>query len=208
MRDDRFSIDIPKRWLRRAVIALAVGMLVLPAAAWAGHQFTDVPDSNIFHEDIDWMADEGVTRGCNPPENTEFCPEENVTREQMSAFLHRMDTENVFVTPEEADETYVSSDEADAEAHFAVIDDCGDATANEGLESSNHDSLGTYTLDFATDVNDCSWTGAVGDRDGTPVPDYTVTLNDDADNNDVITALVTDEAGTLADEDFNVTINC
>lgn len=71
-------------------IALAVLVAAAPTAVLASHTFTDVPDSNIFHADIAWLAESGVTRGCNPPENTEFCPDENVTRQQMAAFMHRL----------------------------------------------------------------------------------------------------------------------
>ena len=39
--------------------------------------------------DIEWLAAEGVTKGCNPPANDLFCPDANVTRGQMAAFLHR-----------------------------------------------------------------------------------------------------------------------
>jgi hypothetical protein len=49
-----------------------------------------VPDTNIFHGDITWLADNEITRGCNPPTNTLFCPKDNVTREQMAAFIRRM----------------------------------------------------------------------------------------------------------------------
>lgn len=35
------------------------------------------------------MADSDITRGYNPPANTRFCPEDVVTRDQMSAFLYR-----------------------------------------------------------------------------------------------------------------------
>jgi hypothetical protein len=49
---------------------------------------TDIEDS-IFVQDIIWLADEGITRGCNPPVNDEFCPTDNVTRGQMAAFLVR-----------------------------------------------------------------------------------------------------------------------
>ena len=53
------------------------------------HDFTDVGSSNTFEDDICWLADQGITRGCNPPANTEFCPEDPVTRGQMAAFLVR-----------------------------------------------------------------------------------------------------------------------
>ncbi|HLU30619.1 MAG TPA: S-layer homology domain-containing protein, partial [Acidimicrobiia bacterium] len=44
---------------------------------------------NVFASDIEWLADSGITKGCNPPTNTLFCPDEPVTRGQMAAFLHR-----------------------------------------------------------------------------------------------------------------------
>ena len=54
------------------------------------HQFPDVPDDHTFHSDIDWLVDNGITTGYP---NGNFGPEDNVTRGQMAAFLHRMDTE-------------------------------------------------------------------------------------------------------------------
>ena len=51
--------------------------------------FDDVPPSHTFYDDINWLAGLGITRGCNPPDNTLFCPEESVTRGQMAAFLVR-----------------------------------------------------------------------------------------------------------------------
>lgn len=43
----------------------------------------------LFYEDIEWLAQTGVTRGCDPPANTKFCPDDPVTRGQMAAFLVR-----------------------------------------------------------------------------------------------------------------------
>jgi hypothetical protein len=53
-----------------------------------GDHFTD-DDGSVFESDIDRLATAGVTRGCNPPENDRFCPDDSVTRGQMAAFLHR-----------------------------------------------------------------------------------------------------------------------
>jgi hypothetical protein len=50
--------------------------------------FSDDDDS-VFQDDIEWLAATGITRGCNPPANTRFCPDEEVTRGQMAAFLRR-----------------------------------------------------------------------------------------------------------------------
>lgn len=68
--------------------------------AWSGYSSTFTPtaapvdtftddDASIFEADIEWLAAEGITRGCNPPVNDLFCPDDPVTRGQMAAFLHR-----------------------------------------------------------------------------------------------------------------------
>jgi hypothetical protein len=53
-----------------------------------GNLFVDDDDS-IFESAIDRLASAAVTQGCNPPDNTRFCPDAYVTRGQMAAFLHR-----------------------------------------------------------------------------------------------------------------------
>ncbi len=53
-----------------------------------GGSFLD--DNGIPEEGfIEAIAAIGVTKGCNPPGNTKFCPENTVTRGQMAAFLAR-----------------------------------------------------------------------------------------------------------------------
>jgi len=51
--------------------------------------FEDVSSDHVFAGDIAWLADSGITRGCNPPANDRFCPGATVTRGQMAAFLAR-----------------------------------------------------------------------------------------------------------------------
>jgi hypothetical protein len=46
-------------------------------------------DSSIFERAINALAASGITRGCNPPDNDEFCPDDTVTRAQMAVFLIR-----------------------------------------------------------------------------------------------------------------------
>jgi len=46
-------------------------------------------DGSVFEADIEWMAGQGITKGCNPPTNDLFCPDSVVTRGQMAAFLVR-----------------------------------------------------------------------------------------------------------------------
>ena len=57
----------------------------VPAAA----TFGDVATTDLFFADIEWLAWRGITKGCNPPINDEFCPDNFVTRGQMAAFLVR-----------------------------------------------------------------------------------------------------------------------
>lgn len=51
--------------------------------------FDDVADDHLFHREVTWLAQHGITRGCNPPANNLFCPDDPVTRAQMAAFLTR-----------------------------------------------------------------------------------------------------------------------
>ncbi|HEX7100000.1 MAG TPA: S-layer homology domain-containing protein, partial [Acidimicrobiia bacterium] len=46
-------------------------------------------NGHVFENDIEWLANKGITRGCNPPTNDRFCPDDFVTRGQMAAFLVR-----------------------------------------------------------------------------------------------------------------------
>ena len=50
--------------------------------------FADTLES-VFKDDISALALAGVTKGCNPPDNTLYCPTDPVTRGQMAAFLTR-----------------------------------------------------------------------------------------------------------------------
>jgi len=44
---------------------------------------------NTFEKDIDRLRVAGVTKGCDPPANSLYCPGDLVTRAQMAAFLVR-----------------------------------------------------------------------------------------------------------------------
>lgn len=76
---------------KRRALVVAVALLVLvPTTAIAASSFTDVPDDSVFSAHIEWMAENEITLGCNPPTNDRYCPSDNVTREQMAAFMHRL----------------------------------------------------------------------------------------------------------------------
>lgn len=44
---------------------------------------------SVFEDDINAIAAAGITLGCNPPTNDNYCPNDNVTRAQMASFIVR-----------------------------------------------------------------------------------------------------------------------
>ena len=50
--------------------------------------FTD-DDASEFEGDINRLAAAGIAKGCNPPANDRYCPDRQLTREQMAAFVAR-----------------------------------------------------------------------------------------------------------------------
>lgn len=114
---------------RLAIFTMAVAVLVAtPLTLWASDAFNDVSDSNVHHDDITWLAEAGVTFGCNPPSNTEFCPAEPVLRQQMASFMRRL-AENEIVNAA----TAIEADHAVTADHATTA---GDAATLNGLEAS------------------------------------------------------------------------
>ncbi|GBE23740.1 endo-1,4-beta-xylanase A precursor [bacterium BMS3Bbin02] len=83
--NDEFCPDDPVT--RGAMAAFLVRFLGLTDDG-GGNTFTD-DDNSIFEADIAKLAAAGITKGCNPPTNDNFCPNDSVTRGQMAAFLVR-----------------------------------------------------------------------------------------------------------------------
>lgn len=52
----------------------------------AGNRFID-DDGSAHEANIEAIAALGITQGCNPPLNNQFCPAKNVTRAEMAVFL-------------------------------------------------------------------------------------------------------------------------
>ncbi|MCZ6857931.1 MAG: PQQ-dependent sugar dehydrogenase, partial [Gemmatimonadetes bacterium] len=82
-----------RRSVRRAVLVLLVGSLIIPLAVSAGAlppggTFLD-DDFNIHEGNIEAIAAADITRGCNPPVYDRFCPKVDVRRGEMAAFLNR-----------------------------------------------------------------------------------------------------------------------
>ncbi len=81
---DRYCGDQPIS--REQMAAFLARMLELPTTAT--DFFTD-DEQSAFETGINKIAQAGITLGCNPPSNTQFCPYEAVSRGQMAAFLTR-----------------------------------------------------------------------------------------------------------------------
>lgn len=74
--------DLVTRAQMAALLRRAFGLPAAPST------FAD-DDGSIFEADIAALAAAGITRGCNPPTNDAFCPEDPVLRGQIVAFLRR-----------------------------------------------------------------------------------------------------------------------
>jgi len=74
------------------LIFLFIGLIEVKANADTGNctpPFTDVSCDYWAINYISAVKDAGITKGCNPPQNDRFCPEDVVTRAQMAAFIIR-----------------------------------------------------------------------------------------------------------------------
>lgn len=80
----------PRSRMRRTLLVIGTALaLVVPAGAvFAVTQtFSDVPPSHPFFKDVEAIAAVGVTTGCG---GGKYCPDDEVTRGQMAAFLNRL----------------------------------------------------------------------------------------------------------------------
>ncbi len=109
-KNDRFCPkDIVSRGQMAAFLHRALDDVLTPGPS------VDFADDNgsTFETDIEWLAATGVTKGCNPPTNNRFCPEDSVTRGQMAAFLHRALQGELELT---SFPTYIDDDDSTFEA--------------------------------------------------------------------------------------------
>jgi hypothetical protein len=51
-------------------------------------KFTD-DTGNTFEDSINALAANGITKGCNPPDNDNFCPDRTLSRAEMATFFAR-----------------------------------------------------------------------------------------------------------------------
>jgi hypothetical protein len=74
--------------LRFAVIAIVVAVVAPISWAWADDRFVDVPPSNGHYNNINAIAEAGITLGCS--DTSHYCPSDLVRRDQMASFLARL----------------------------------------------------------------------------------------------------------------------
>ena len=83
--NDRFCPKDPvKRDQMAAFLSRALD-LKLPTTS----TFSDVRDGSTFDRQIGAIANAGITKGCNPPTNSRYCPDRPVSRAEMASFLTR-----------------------------------------------------------------------------------------------------------------------
>ncbi len=109
--NDRFC---PDRGVTRGQMAAFLAR-ALGVRGRDGTSFSDIGESE-FKADIERLATKGIVRGCNPPRNTRFCPDDPVTRGQMAAFLTR-----AFDLAEARSHGFTDIDESVFEADIAAL---------------------------------------------------------------------------------------
>jgi hypothetical protein len=82
-------------------------------------QFRD-DDTSVHQDNIELIYDLGITRGCNPPENDRYCPQQSLTRGQVAAFLRRY-----LDLPAAANDYFVDDGSSIFEADINALTDAG-----------------------------------------------------------------------------------
>lgn len=105
------------------------------------------------------MRNEGITRGCAPPQSVSFCPNDPVTREQMAAFMYRFaqtlqgtPTPPTSPPPTSATSTLPPLPPANQEPTSAITADLHeDSWATPQAEASTGDVVGLSSASVSVD---------------------------------------------------------
>lgn len=93
-------------------------------------------DSSVHANNIDLIARIGITQGCNPPENSEFCPDRDVSRGEMAAFLAR-----ALNLPATSNDYFPDDDGSTFEGDINALAEAGIAKGNSDGTYGPDDSL-------------------------------------------------------------------
>ena len=75
--------------MKKVIIIVVMSVVLFASGALAQNTlFTDVPEDHSAAEAITWAVQNGITNGIS---DTEFGPDQSLTRAQMATMLHRYD---------------------------------------------------------------------------------------------------------------------
>jgi len=146
--NDRFC---PRDYVTRGQMAAFLVRAMGYTDDGAGNVFDDVAGS-VFEADIARLAVAGVTKGCNPPDNTNFCPNDLVTRDQMATFIARalgLATPAVPERPFDSDGTYLNV-YRDAGNHGCSYEDGETCHFSYNVSGEFYIATGWFVEDWST----------------------------------------------------------
>ena len=76
----------PNSDMTRAMLVMVLYRLENPEESERTHSFADVADGEWYAQAVAWAAESGIVNGVS---DTEFAPNDNITREQMAAIIYR-----------------------------------------------------------------------------------------------------------------------
>lgn len=102
---------------RGAFAAFLTRAMSLPAATrdW----FVD-DNGHLFESEINALAEAGITKGCNPPANTRFCPDRRLSRGELAALMRR-----AFNLPASSTDWFTDDDDSIFEGDINAIAEAG-----------------------------------------------------------------------------------
>jgi hypothetical protein len=149
-------------WAAAVCALVMVASVTSTSVVLASHSFSDVPDSNTFHDDISWMAANGISTGYA---GGTFRPGEPVTRQAMAAFMHRLDG---ILRPVKTDRPFHVFVVCAAATRYAVVSAAGGFIRGSAATTVSHTAgSGNYIVTFNLDVSSCSWQMTVGQTGNT-----------------------------------------
>lgn len=105
--DDRGIRFCPHDPITRGQVAVFFSRALSLPSSGTDHFVDD--DGHSFEDAINKLADAGITVGCNPPANTDFCPEHRLNRAEMATLIVRAFPDQV---PDDAPDSF--SDDGDS----------------------------------------------------------------------------------------------
>ena len=142
------------RFWKLLLVVVLVSVSVGAVAYAQTHLFEDVPEGHYAADAASWAAAAGVTAGCT---DTEFCPDDALTRGQMITFLHRYHTE--VAAPATVDAVASATDAWSMETVCRILRLVTQLLDAEAVRASN-EPRGRFYLEMADETG--SYTATIG----------------------------------------------